>query len=292
MNNITLLRLFFSLQVFYIHSCHFLHIKALDYLSSYPGVPAFFFVCGYLIYGSAKRHSLHKYVKNRFLRIYPALFVVTLSTVIFLLLPLSDLKNLHEAIVWTISNLTIFQQYNPPFFREYGVGAINGALWTLSIEIIVYFIIFIVVCSKYTDNFYFLFISMCISFLIYSVISKNLFNSKDIFEYWKYVKLSPVYWWWMFAIGVMFRKYDQHINNFKWIIILLAFLYIILTLDLDTNYQINVNEQSFIVFLSYACLIYSLAFFTPKIFRLPDISYGIYIWHMPVINLFLPNFAK
>lgn len=287
MNNITLLRLIFALQVFYVHAYYFLELYTIDYLSYFPGVPAFFFVCGYLIYGSAKRHHFRVYVRNRFFRIYPALCIVTCATMIFLLLPLIVLTDLSELLLWLFANLTLFQQYNPTFFREFGVGVINGALWTLSIEIIVYFIIFFITCSKYTDNAYFLTLSILVSLMLFYVIRENISNVRDIVTFWKYIKLSPLYWWWMFAIGILFYKYDIYLRNKKGLIIIGAVVYVLFTIMPSERLVINANEQSLIVFFCYACFIYSLAFVIPLKLKIPDISYGIYIYHMPVINFVL-----
>ena len=44
-------------------------------------------------------------------------------------------------ILWFVSQITIGQAYNPNFFRDIGVGVINGALWTITVEILFYIIV-------------------------------------------------------------------------------------------------------------------------------------------------------
>ena len=52
-------------------------------------------------------------------------------------------------IIWIISQVTIFQFYNPFWLREYGVGVLNGSLWTIPVEMQFYFLIpFIYLFSK------------------------------------------------------------------------------------------------------------------------------------------------
>ena len=80
-NNFDLIRLFAAFQVVLHHSnthfgltkenCLFLKLTA-----AFPGVPIFFFISGYLISRSYEQtYSVRAYVKSRFLRIYPALWV-------------------------------------------------------------------------------------------------------------------------------------------------------------------------------------------------------------------------
>ncbi|MES2796182.1 MAG: acyltransferase family protein, partial [Bacteroidota bacterium] len=92
-NNFDLIRLFAALQVLVYHLLN--HFKVLDIipflpevLNQFPGVPIFFFISGFLITSSYNNpnSTLKTYFKNRFLRIYPALWVCLLFTIILLFL--------------------------------------------------------------------------------------------------------------------------------------------------------------------------------------------------------------
>jgi peptidoglycan/LPS O-acetylase OafA/YrhL len=37
--------------------------------------------------------------------------------------------------VWLLAQLTVGQSYNPAFLRGFGVGALNGSLWTIGVEV-------------------------------------------------------------------------------------------------------------------------------------------------------------
>ena len=74
-NNLDWLRLMFALQVILIHGLENLKDNStsaiVSFLHHFPGVPAFFFVSGFLIYASFdKNPSPGSYFKNRFLRLY------------------------------------------------------------------------------------------------------------------------------------------------------------------------------------------------------------------------------
>ena len=47
------------------------------------------------------------------------------------------------------------------------------------------------------------------------------------------------------------------------------------------------NRLGLVYFASYACLVLWFAFATPFVQLKFDLSYGSYVWHMPVINLLL-----
>ncbi len=77
-NNFDLLRILAATQVLIIHSMARLEIPvppSLRWLEWFPGVPIFFVISGYLVSASFERQSnITRYLRNRFLRIYPGLW--------------------------------------------------------------------------------------------------------------------------------------------------------------------------------------------------------------------------
>jgi peptidoglycan/LPS O-acetylase OafA/YrhL len=78
-NNLEWLRLIFAAQVVLVHVAEHLKMEIPSFIKHFPGVPAFFFVSGFLIYASYLNAPGRRYFENRFLRIYPALVLVTLG---------------------------------------------------------------------------------------------------------------------------------------------------------------------------------------------------------------------
>lgn len=78
-NNLDLLRLFFAFQVVLSHTAGHIGLAIPSFLGYLPGVPAFFFVSGFLIYASYINSPGKNFIYNRFLRLFPALFVVVLA---------------------------------------------------------------------------------------------------------------------------------------------------------------------------------------------------------------------
>ena len=138
-NNFDLIRLFAASQVAITHTSFHFGITGwiIDLLELFPGVPVFFFISGYLIYGSYenqknKDRPLLQFYKNRFLRLYPALFgVMTFSLVAFFATGyLSQVDfEVRNLIVWFVAG-SAGLQFTPSFLNGYGTGSVNGSLWT------------------------------------------------------------------------------------------------------------------------------------------------------------------
>lgn len=154
-NSFDFIRLIAALTVVWGHATLHLELSesdAVSYVHSFvgffPGVVAFFGISGFLICASLDNnlkkngHSngLRVYARSRFLRIYPALWaalVVSLATIA----TLYGLPHASEFIPWLAAQLTIGQFYTPDFFRGFGVGTPNGSLWTITVEIQFYIVI-------------------------------------------------------------------------------------------------------------------------------------------------------
>jgi len=88
-NNLDWLRLIFACQVMLGHAfassggaTFFLG----DFLGYIPGVPAFFFLSGFLIYASfEKSPNIYNYFLNRFYRLWPGLILVTFGGLLFVI---------------------------------------------------------------------------------------------------------------------------------------------------------------------------------------------------------------
>ncbi len=145
MNNFDLVRLAAAAQVVIWHAIeHFqieTNVSALWLLGSFPGVPIFFVVSGYLIASAYERNrSTVGYFSNRALRLLPGLWMCFLLTSlsIYFLHGFSGAKT-NELWVWTISSLMGFS-FTPTFLKNYGTGAVNGSLWTIPVEIQFYLV--------------------------------------------------------------------------------------------------------------------------------------------------------
>ena len=305
-NNFDLIRLFAALQVAISHGFAHLGVNApagLGWLPYFPGVPVFFFVSGFLIsrsYESAG--SLSDYSVNRTLRIYPALVVCTLVSVLILLatgyLSVNSV-GIGPTVAWVLAQITIFQFYNPDFLRGFGVGVVNGSLWTIAVELqcyvlvpVVYRLIGRVAPSKrgFDAILAFLCINAACINAAYFAIDPAQWNTMGR----KFLGVSFIPWFYMFLLGVMAQRWFVQLRGLvappRAPLILAAYV-LLCSLTVDAGLVRSGNGISPPLFLLLAALVLSCAYSMPKLagtlLGRNDLSYGIYIYHMPIINLFI-----
>jgi peptidoglycan/LPS O-acetylase OafA/YrhL len=144
-NNFDFLRLLFALFVVIDHSYVLSGVKALGVLT-YIALNGFFAISGFLIFKSIqKTDSLISFYWRRILRIYPALIVVTLLTV--LLAPFvyhnDQISYWHNKTVWQyfVGSLSLFTTHvriDGVFENNPYKNFINGSLWTIGYEVTMY----------------------------------------------------------------------------------------------------------------------------------------------------------
>ncbi len=148
-NNFDAIRFGLAFIVFLVHAYELSQSEGLRFLSgtlsSQIAVQSFFVVSGFLIFMSyEKTKDLRKYAAKRIRRIYPAYAaVVILSAVLGCFISSLDASSYfsRELLKYLVANLVFlnFLQPNlPGVFSENAYTEVNGALWTLKIEVLFY----------------------------------------------------------------------------------------------------------------------------------------------------------
>ena len=304
-NNLDFLRLFAALQVLIVHCVSFVNLPVNDnllykLLSLFPGVPIFFFTSGFLISRSFENNpALKEYALNRALRIFPALILCTFISLmlVFACGYFSTVSiSAGEFCLWIMGQITFVQFYNPEFMRSFGTGVLNGSLWTISVEIQFYIMVpfFYKVLNKYDNrrgNYLLIFVILLT--LFFHLIAAYFKDSAPDSLVVKCFGVSFLPWWYMFAVGILFqRNFDlcYRILRGKGFYLLLSYLGLSYItngfLGWKTGYYINP-----ILFLALCSAVFSISytksFLSYRFLKGNDISYGIYIFHMPIINTLL-----
>ena len=286
-----LLRLIFATQVVMSHTAEHMGLGIPEIIGHFPGVPAFFFVSGFLIYASYLHASGRRYFENRLLRLYPGLVLVTLGGAAVVLIAhgwKSFFDNFSIFIVWFFAQTTLGQAYNPSLFMDVGVGVINGSLWTITVEILFYLSIPIIVWMEGRFRFTVV-VLLVLSFLTYSVFpllfTEHIYRGKTLYDF---ISLTPIAWGWMFGLGILTVKYFDQVRPWlKYFPLMIIPLAIMMFLGEGLFFGASGNRLGLVYFLCYVCLILWLAFAVPSLRLSFDLSYGVYVWHMPIINLLL-----
>jgi peptidoglycan/LPS O-acetylase OafA/YrhL len=152
-NNFDLIRLIASFQVLLLHGILHLQIEnslpITKILSLFPGVLIFFTISGFLIFSSFDRNkNIKKYFFNRFVRLFPALWLCFICTVALLFsFNIISISNFFSwtMLKWSFTQITFFQFWTPDILKTWGVGSPNGSLWTIPVELQFYVILPIIV---------------------------------------------------------------------------------------------------------------------------------------------------
>lgn len=105
-------------------------------------IQCFFVISGTLVYGSFIRSQTTKvYAKKRVRRLLPAYLVVILVPSVIALFLTGHLAYVLRYLGWNSLFLNFMQPTLPGVFEGNHITAVNGALWTLKIEVMFYLIL-------------------------------------------------------------------------------------------------------------------------------------------------------
>jgi len=134
-------RLYGAFQVLISHGQAHLNLNIPSIIAnifSYDGVSIFFAISGFLVTISwiNSNFNLKTYLIARSLRIFPALWTSAIIS-FFLIIFLGKFKFAFslKGILWLFSQASPFTFWNPNELRDFGVGVINGSLWTIPVEL-------------------------------------------------------------------------------------------------------------------------------------------------------------
>jgi peptidoglycan/LPS O-acetylase OafA/YrhL len=306
-NNFDLIRLIAAFQVLLWHGAE--HLKVFDtlygllvFLFQLPGVPIFFTISGFLISYSLERNNfdLKKYFKNRSLRIFPALWLCTVFTAM-LLLSFGKITVLKDFITWFLAQISFFQFYASPSLKTWGVGHPNGSLWSIAIELQFYLILpFIVYFVGKSKKLWLSNVVLLVIFTLSIFIKFFYLNNTWLLQHEIYVKLfgnTVLIYLHFFLTGIAIYKNFDWIEKYVrgkvliWLVIYVVYVLIVHGWLKLYTYPYDISIAGIIANTLLSLLTISFAFsytdLSKKLLHENDISYGIYIYHMPIVNAML-----
>ena len=290
-NNFDVLRFFLAFTVLLIHASYLSSADSLQFLplilSSEVAVKSFFVVSGFLIFMSWENSSsIKSYFSKRIRRIYPAYVTVILICAVLGALVSSQSpvdyfgKDLAKYLIANLSFVNFIQPNLPGVFESNHLQAVNGALWTLKIEVMFYLIVPIVslVCVLYGRFLIFTLIFLASAF--YSVLMGMYAHHSGSGMFIELQRQLPGQLT-FFIVGAAGYYYFSFFNKYAlWLVVgavAAIFLKVYLPWELVEPLVIGI------------LVIIIAAIFPPlgNFAKHGDLSYGIYILHFPVLQLFV-----
>jgi peptidoglycan/LPS O-acetylase OafA/YrhL len=293
-NNFDLLRLIAATQVVLIHTERHLDMVRPAWwplVDALPGVPIFFVISGFLISASYERSStLSSYARNRILRIFPGLWCCILLTIG--VAAAFGFSFAHwSAGSWLLAQL-IGLIYTPHFLKSFGFGSYNGSLWTIPIELQFYLVlpIFYYLTKRAGNQTK----GLSLALLLFALIA---FLANLLFEPLTEVTQEPIaqklirYSFfphiYLFLSGVILQRLSVHRSRWiagkalHWLAVYLLF-----------HFAVPYSAVSYVIgTMLLGVVVIAAAYTRPTLsehlLRGNDISYGVYIYHGLIINIFV-----
>jgi peptidoglycan/LPS O-acetylase OafA/YrhL len=310
-NNFDLIRIFSALQVLQMHAASVINLPGrpawlVFILEQFPGVTIFFIVSGFLITSSYLRGSsvLVAYFARRVLRIYPALWINIILILLMLAVtasfsPVMSAKNfgLWVAITFAfgsdIYGTNIAGSVVDP--RGFYTFFPSGVLWTIPIELAFYALLPVIVWRRKRDrSFGWLGIALtgACSLAVLGLYVQLAATRPDA-TLTKILSINPLTDLWIFMLGAAMAAYWDKV---RWLLegrflIWLALYLSVAIAELVLFGVTNLNMHTLtplmpLKIVLLAATVVSFAFTWRNLsgfLRGNDFSYGIYLYHMPII---------
>ncbi|MDH5484494.1 MAG: acyltransferase [Gammaproteobacteria bacterium] len=293
-NNFDFLRLLFALIVAVVHAGTLSGVAFISstnqYISSEVAVDSFFIISGFLIFMSYESsQSLTAYARKRIRRIFPGyIFVIILCSTIFYLISSKTLFeyfniDLLKYLAFNSLTLNFLHPNLPGVFENHTIPAVNGALWTIKVELMFYVIVpFIsILVAQYKSSRLLILATIYIASILYSYLMHWLnFNYQmDIFT--KLERQLPGQLAFFISGAIIYYYYGFFYKKSFLLIIVSCIIMAVHknVIDLYALYPISLG----VIVLYVANILKHMGHWG----RFGDLSFGVYIWHFPIIQLFV-----
>lgn len=285
-NSISLLRLIAAVSVFAGHASVHLQLtlpKAAQYAHAvFDGVPVFFIISGFLIWASLSRNrDLKTFATKRLLRLYPELWCAVLLSVVSLLIFYRDQLQALPFLAWIGTQSTFLQFWTPDCLRDFGCGTPNGSLWTVGVTVqsyIVIYILFRFLQNKPKWRWFLVFSVSAASHAAVPLLEKFL---PEILI--KLFSQTFVPYFWIFLLGAFLSEnFDKIMPICKktwYIFFVFAIIFTFVPFDL--------GQYGILKTLVFAPALLGFAYCFPQLNLRYDITYGMYLYHMIVLNVLI-----
>ncbi|MCM1108285.1 MAG: acyltransferase [Clostridium sp.] len=291
-NAFTLLRYVFALSLMAWHYCVLTGMHYPLPLTAERCVQGFFILSGFLTMVSFERpFTPAVYIQRRFYRtVLPYWIPVIVCFVAGTLLTTLSVKEyLLHTDTWrylfaNLSFLNFLQPELPGVFAHNPLTAVNGALWSMKVELLFYVSVPLLhFLFKRFRALPILFLFFMLS-VAYNEVCLHLYaHTKDVLYLFLKRQLPGQYIY--FCGGMLAYHIYPYVCRHRFTATFISVLFVLLSTVIAPLNYFNI--------LIYSLLLAFLAYLIPNyqsgIGRLPNLTYGLYLYHFPVIQIFIAS---
>lgn len=292
LNNFDLLRLLLALVVVGYHLWVLTRETVFSmlpkFLNAELAVDGFFVVSGFLIAMSfEKSRSIKQYFEKRVCRIYPAyLTVIILPAILLVIFSVVSAREYFggEWVKYIVSNLFLLNFLSPELpglFDENRIQAVNGALWTIKIEVMFYLLLPLLVLLMRRLGHWQVMLTVYAGSILYSAGMQWMASHEGGSFYLILERQLPGQLAFFMAGSLLFFYFDRF-YSYRFPLLLIAACGFLAAREWQFLYPIYPMMLAILV-ISFATTLKYLGNWG----RWGDFSYGIYIWHFPLIQLLI-----
>ena len=299
-NNLDCLRLILASTVFLFHISALTNLSALSLLGKYCNphfaVKSFFVISGLLIYRSyTHSSSIASYFEKRARRIYPAYFTIIVFAAV-VLWPLSTCPpgqyfgiGFWKYLGANLLFLNFLETSLPGVFTANSISAVNGALWTLKVEVLFYVCIPFLhyFCTRFGTKRIMgtVFCLSCIwkygfALLDYIHRSSGIYSLNNVRSIYAQLEVQLPGQFVYFGAGILLLLYFDKLKvHFFSISLFTASLFL-----LDHFFTGDVLD---VFWISGLVLVFGFWRYFGNFSKHGDFSYGVYIVHWPILQVLI-----
>jgi len=254
-------------------------------------VHSFFIVSGFLIFMSYERsRSLGQYFIKRFRRIAPGYIAVIILSFLFLslisTLPLTEYFTSQESFKFLLANLSTLNFLHPTLpgvFEDHPYTAVDGALWTIKVEVGFYLAVPLIAWFyRWIDTGKLLGMIFLLSTLFY--FAMGYLYQQEQNQIFSILQRQLPAQMLFFSSGALLFYYFDFFKRYSLAFISVALIAYTVQNLIGSDLLYPVYAASLSIIVIYLALIFP---YLGHIAKYGDLSYGIYIWHFPVIQTFI-----
>ncbi len=277
-----LIRVIAAFQVFWGHANHHLGTNFYNkLLDIFEGVPIFFILSGFLIWGSLDRNAdFKKYIKKRILRLYPVLFVGLFLSILSIVILYHKNISWAEFGAYILAQSTFFQFWTPGFLRGYGCGTPNGSLWTIIIFIQFYIGAWFMHKHMKKNTSFVVIILISMAFNLFLPQMRNFIPT----IVYKLIRETIFPYLWLFILGSFIWKNKTAVLPFFMKVWWIAGIVLVIITMVGWH---EGGLYGVVKSIMQSVMIFGFAYRFPNLHLKKDLSFEFYVFHMIIINIMI-----